>query len=435
MRIMPRALASCCALFLLALVGTGCSRTAAPTSPMKTRVARPASMTSLTPDFRGDQLLVHFRYSASPDSFCHQYSEFEAGVLPTGTTLCVGLEPTDDINARIAQFAADPRVASVEKNYYMDSPESRQVSLAFDEGFLDPSLFWDQDWTQRLGVRSSHRVSSGAGIIVAVLDTGIDPTHPAFAGRIAPGGWNYVEDNDSPVDMPMGTDSNGDGIPDEAAGHGTHVSGLVAIVAPDAKILPMRVLDSDGRGDAFTIAQAIEDAVQRGAKVINLSLGMRSESEVIAEAMEYASEHGAIIVAAAGNQPDGEDIDFPAREGPAIAVAATDASDNRASFSSYGYEVALSAPGQTIRSAYWDGGYATWSGTSMSAPMVSGAVALLRAQHASWTRYQILQRLQSTAVPLDPSLQIGVGRLDVAGAVGAAGGSGGPPHIISSDGP
>ena len=435
MRVMLRASATCCAAFLVALVGWGCSRAPAPTSPNRPRVARPAGVQGFTPDYRTDQVLVHFRYTASPDSFCHQYSETMAGELPTGTTLCVGLEPTEDLNDRMAQFAADPRVASVEKNYYLDSPESRQASAAFDEGFLDPSAFWDQDWTQRLGVRAAHRASQGGGIIVAVLDTGIDPMHPAFAGRIAPGGWNYVEDNDTPVDLPMGTDSNGDGIPDEAAGHGTHVSGLVAIVAPDAQILPMRVLDSDGRGDAFTIAQAIEDAVQRGAKVINLSLGMYSESSVIEEAIEYASEHGAIIVAAAGNQPGGEEIDFPARDNPAIAVAATDATDNRASFSSYGTGVDLSAPGVAIRSAYWDGGYATWSGTSMSTPIVSGTVALLRAEHPTWGRYQILQRMQSTAVPLDPSLQIGVGRVDVYGAAGSSGGSGGPPHLISSDGP
>ena len=139
-------------------------------------------------------------------------------------------------------------------------------------------------------------------MLVAVLDTGADTAHPVLAGRTEPG-WNYVDDTADTADVGHGVDSDGDGVRDGAVGHGTFVSGLVSLVAPRARILPERVLDSDGVGNALTVAEAIVDSVDAGADVINLSFGTSSavDSKVLDAALRYAANQDVVVVSAAGN--------------------------------------------------------------------------------------------------------------------------------------
>jgi subtilisin family serine protease len=287
------------------------------------------------------------------------------------------------------------RILSAEDNSLALPAEARQKSWAFDDGFGSLNACTMQLAAERLGIATANTVSRGSGVIVAVLDTGIDPTHPLFAGRLVPG-WDFVSNDSDPTDTRDGVDEDGDGVVDGAFGHGTHVAGIIALAAPRALIMPVRVLDNEGRGDVKTVAAGIRWAVNHGARVINLSLGMNSASSAIDIALLEAQLANVIVVAAAGNR--GAAIpEYPAASPRTIAVAASDVYDHPADFTSYGSYVDIAAPGVGIRSAYPGGQYRLWSGTSMSAPFVSGTAALLLSLHPTWSSTQVMARLRQSA--------------------------------------
>ena len=227
---------------------------------------------------------------------------------------------------------------------------------------------------------SAQLLSRGRGVKVAVIDTGV-AAHPALAGKVR-SGWDYVDDDATPDDPSRGVDSSGNGVPDEAAGHGTFVAGTVALVAPEARLTAYRVLDSDGLGTTFDAAEAITDAADAGAKVINLSFGTvdGATSQVLEDAITYARGRGAVVVAAAGNTGDSEET-FPAALPTVLSVGALAVDDTGlASFSARGGWVKVAAPGESIVGPMPGGGFARWSGTSMAAPFVAGQVALVWAK-------------------------------------------------------
>src|SRR5262249_14339001 len=157
---------------------------------------------------------------------------------------------------------------------------------------------------------------------------------------------------------------DGDGYIDEARGHGTFVAGEVSVVAPDAKLLIVRVLDSEGRGDMMNVARGIRWAVANGARVVNMSLGGYTKSDAGELAPTEVSNAGVACIAAAGNDGGPIPAEYPATSHYATSVAAIDVNDVLATFSSYGDFVDLCAPGVNVRSAFTNGTYALWSGTS-----------------------------------------------------------------------
>jgi subtilisin family serine protease len=239
---------------------------------------------------------------------------------------------------------------------------------------------------------------------VAVLDTGADLTHPALAGRLLPG-WDFVDGDADPTEM--GSEAN------HGYGHGTHVAGLVALAAPGAKIMPLRVLNPDGAGDVWTLAEALiyavdpdgNPATDDGAHVINMSLGTLSKTQLFETLSQILScedprrgklydlsdrgydgdkarcktNPGAIVVVAAGNDGSTTAKEYPAAESAngLLSVAASDVNRHLATFSNSGGWIDAAAPGDAITSAV-PGGYGTWSGTSMAAPLAAGTAALLR---------------------------------------------------------
>ena len=175
-----------------------------------------------------------------------------------------------------------------------------------------------------------------------------------------------------------GQDNDGDGHIDEAFGHGTHVSGIVHLTAPDAAIMPLRVLEADGHGNIFVIAEAIQFAVDNGADIISLSLGSAQESELMDDILkDVIEDHDVVVVAAAGNLGSNAE-QFPASEDEVLAVTSIDARSKKSDFANYGEWIDVAAPGEAILSAFPVSDHATWSGTSMAVPFVSGHAALIR---------------------------------------------------------
>lgn len=274
---------------------------------------------------------------------------------------------------------------------------NREVSLSdaryhsWPDGTSRPSS--EKEWrsqssSQQLGLSAARALSTGSGIKVAVLDTGVDLTHPVFGGR-AIAGWDYVDDDPDSGDEPGGI----------VTGHGTFIAGVVHMVAPGAKIIAMRVLDADGVGNGYVIAQAIRDAVRLGAKVINLSLGTteKLESKVLTDVIKWARSKGAITVAAAGNDGD-EEQHWPAAQPEVVSVAALDPTNTAlAPYSTRGGWVDVATIGTDLISAMPGGGYDAWSGTSMATPVVAGQLALLKSVRPKLDPKQIEDRVRETS--------------------------------------
>jgi hypothetical protein len=273
----------------------------------------------------------------------------------------------------------------------------------------------------------ARTITDGNGVVVAVIDTGVDATHPDLAGKVL-AGWSTVKK------APLAVGGANDG-----AGHGTHVAGIIAGavddagiagVAPGARILPVQVLGTDGSGTDRTVADGIDWAVAQGAKVINLSLGgsvnpFSNGGSRSCISVGAAYDADVVVIVASGNAgAAGNPRNEPASCRGAVSVAAVDERLNRTAFSSFDSTVAISAPGAAIVSALPQAlgyPYAQWDGTSMAAPHVAGVAALVRATYPEWSAQEVIDRLLSSVVDLGPAgadPEFGAGLVDAAAAVG-----------------
>jgi len=276
-------------------------------------------------------------------------------------------------------------------------------------------LFAEQSWAAVTRLPEAWDLTSGQiDLVVAVVDSGIYADHPDLVGKVLPG-YDYLRR---------------DPDPDDEVGHGTAVAGIIAAHADNAQgiagaafsviLLPLKVGDASGASSAI-IAEAIYAAVEQGASVINLSLGADTPSATLARAIDYAYERQVVIVAAAGNKPDA--VTFPASYARTISVGGAAADGTAlAPFSSRVTRVDLIAPAVGNLTTIWDGTDARWgpvSGTSFSAPMVTGVVALMRSVQPGLTVEQIRRLLTRTARPLERPGQVGTGAglLDAGAAV------------------
>jgi subtilisin family serine protease len=248
-----------------------------------------------------------------------------------------------------------------------------------------------------MGIESAWRQSTGSDVTVAIIDSGADLTHPDLvpnlwtsAGETPANGID--DDHNGYVDDVHGYDFvDHDGTPQDTNGHGTHVAGIIGArggngiggsgVAWRVRLMPIRVLDANAHGTTTAVAEGIHYAVDNGARIVNLSLAGPTPTPELEDAVQYAQAHGVPIVAAAGN--DGADLatspTYPAAYGEAnvIGVAATAPGGGLASVSDYGPGADVAAPGAQILSTALGGGYEWRTGTSMAAPQVAGALALL----------------------------------------------------------
>ena len=269
-------------------------------------------------------------------------------------------------------------------------------SKAFAETGIDPLL--DQQWgLTAIGARSVWSMTRGAGVTVAVIDSGSGP-HPDLDANLEVG-RTIIESIDSAGMVDVDADK----------GHGTHVAGIIAAVAdngiggagvaPQVRILPIRTLKSNGEGKSSDVWRAIVFAADSGAKVINLSLGGENEDPDLTAAIQYAVDRNVLVVAAAGNGAADSAPKWPAASDLTLAVTAVDRDISVTSFDQRGDYIDLAAPGTSILSTTKND-YSIQSGTSMAAAFVSGAAALLFAAQPSITAAQVRDILQRTATDI-----------------------------------
>ena len=244
---------------------------------------------------------------------------------------------------------------------------------------------------------------TGAGVKVAIIDTGIDYNHPDLNDNYV-GGIDYVNDDDDPIDD---------------NGHGTHCAGIVAAeanafgvigVAPEAWLYGVKVLDATGSGYVSDVTAGIDWSIDNGMHIISMSLGTTTDYQAVHDICDAAYyTHGILVVAAAGNdyrirgRKELDTVSYPARYDSVIAVGATDNTDTRASYSSTGSALELVAPGENIKSTFLGGTYMLLSGTSMACPHVSGTAALLLSKTPTPSASAVRSKMQDTADDLGSS--------------------------------
>jgi len=293
--------------------------------------------------------------------------------------------------------ADDPKTAVAPEGEVLTS-EADAVVTGLGVG-ADP-LRGDQWALDQVSYERAWATTKGRGVIVAVIDTGVNAAHEDLAGAVLAG-----------LDLVGGGDGRSD-----PNGHGTHVAGIIAAravngrgiagAAPDVKVLPVRVLDANGSGYTSDVAEGIIWATDHGARIINLSLGGTDPSQGMHEAIKYALSKGTLVFAAAGNSGEsGSPTIYPAAFAEPVAVGAVRSDLQRAPFSNVGSYVDVVAPGDSIVSTYQSGNleYAWASGTSMATPYAAATGALVAAAHPTWDAARVRARLEDKVRDLGPA--------------------------------
>ena len=389
-------------------------------------------------DFKPSQVVVELRTTGGNQSGQNNKEKLKKINADYGTStreslpsnsgvFLLNVPAGSSVQKTVSRMAGDQRLLYAEPNYIvrMFDGEGRHRSWGVSDAEPSPQ----ENAASALNLSSAHGISLGKEATVAVLDTGVQLDHPALASNFQDvPRYNFVENNNNPLDIATGEDEDGDGLKDEMVGHGTHVAGIVDLVAPKAKIMPLKVLTSEGIGDDFTIAEAMSYAESNGADVINLSLGSASRARVLESVSKDAIEHGVLVVAAAGNSNSAAPM-YPAAgsqvgapSGGLVAVTSVNMYGQKSDFANYGPWVDIAAPGEGVRSAFPISKYAYWSGTSMATPFVSGEAALIHAVYGTLDPTGVAERISCSARPLvdiDPSYaaKLGAGHADVAASL------------------
>ncbi len=406
------------ALLLAVLLWPATLHSQAPMEEGARSQARPPQDSASVPSYRPGQVLVKFR-PQTPQR--ERLQALDAHDLPVLGTL-IGLQvqrvaaPEGQESQIVEALSNDPRVEYAELDYTVHAtiiPNDQYFNSQWGMSKIQAPAAWDE-------------ATGGSDVTIAIIDTGVDLGHPDLNDKIVPG-WDFVND---------------DSLAQDDHGHGTHVAGIaaaetnnqqgVAGVSWGARIMPIKVLNGEGNGYYSDVAQGVLYACSHGAQILNLSLGGSEPSSTLEDALEQVYAQGCLPLAAAGN--DGHNrVDYPAKYSEAMAIAATDRYDQRASFSDYGPEIELAAPGVEIYSTLWTPGshtYGNKTGTSMSTPHVAGLAAVVWSVCPEMTNADLRGVLQSTAKDLGApgwDQYYGYGRIDAEKAVEAAG----PPPTLS----
>lgn len=269
----------------------------------------------------------------------------------------------------------DPRVVWAEDDGEADSPENTgagggsTVAAVADRTALYAR---NNNFLRQIRYASSRNIDRSM-MRVAVLDNGLSPLQPRLWMNVIASA-NYVGDGNLPHDLPWNVDSNGNGTSDEMLGHGTMVTGLIDLLAPQAKLIIVRVADSDGMATGWSLIKGLCFAVQNGARLANISLGSLLEIAALSDVLEWAESFNLQVVAPIGNNGIQDSL-YPAAYERVLCVSGLLPDDHKAPFSNWDETADVAAPATGILSTWWDGTMGIWSGTSFAAPIITGALA------------------------------------------------------------
>lgn len=358
-----------------------------------------------------NEVILRFNDESEYDEFLKMLTDRNLKLLGSSDrfmSMRIGFESYGDLFGELANL--DPSSYELETNFLVSLPG--QPGTGESPGAGDGAIPFGRDALKFIGIRDGRNLEFGKGIKVAVIDSGIQE-HETFSGK------NILE-------YDLVRDVNGNLVPiDSNNGHGTAVASIIAGsdprysgVAPAAEILSYRVLDNDGYSDSYTLAEAIIQAADSGADIINISLGSKGDSGIVRRAVDYANDAGVLIVAATGNEGVNS-ISFPAAIEGVVAVAANDALGQHVDFANSGNNLqdgGMTAPGYAVWAAWPEGEAVSFSGTSASAPFVSGAVAAVMSENqgmSAVSAYELLQNYSNEAGAPGNDIVYGVGNLNL----------------------
>ncbi|MCC2631752.1 MAG: peptidase [Patescibacteria group bacterium] len=313
----------------------------------------------------------------------------DLGIEKKGTLSAIKTDVV--VNVPSSGMNDDTLEATLRANGYEVEPDQKMNILAtpndpyYSIQWAPPIIEADKTWSTDTGSPT---------VTIAVIDTGADMAHPDLVANLLSTGYNFIAGTTNP------NDDNG---------HGTHVAGIAAAtgnngvgisgVCWSCKILPIKVMDADGVGTVSAVASGIIYATDHGAHIINLSIGGPIDSQIMADAVQYALDNDVAVVAAAGNTGTSS-LTYPAAYPGVISVASSGQGDSLSSYSNYGSWVSTAAPGENIASTYKDKSYAYLSGSSMAAPFVAGEAALLLAHNPSFNNAQLRSSIIASTDPV-----------------------------------
>jgi subtilisin family serine protease len=366
------------------------------------------------PEYIKGELLVKFKSGFSQHS--KVFSNLGLSVIEKNQLGYYRLKVKNSENFKeiLNKLEQNPAVDAAQPNYIFSISGANETKV-------NDTRFSNQWGINSINATKAWKITKGSPkIVLAIVDSGVDVTHPEFKDRIVKG---YNSEN--PLYSPR-----------DDMGHGTHVAGIAAAaannnmgivgVAPNIKIMPVKVINNYGWGNDFNIAEGIKWAADHGANIINLSLGSYWYSQILDDAVQYAHKKGAVIVTAAGNDY-GEVYNYPAALSNVLTVTASNKKNELAKFSSYSDTTDVSAPGEEIYSSFWNAKkgstYAYQSGTSMASPHVAGLAALILSVNPKLKPLEVHQIIETSTKDLGErgwDKKFGYGLIDVEKAVAKA---------------
>jgi subtilisin family serine protease/subtilisin-like proprotein convertase family protein len=381
-------------------------------------------------DYASTDILVRLRSElASSTQLTLTGNESGSPSLIASNLWKIDLSSNVSVADALASFRLDPRVEFAQPDYKIT------VQTTPNDPYFTSNMQWGLN---EIGAPTAWNHTTGSSnIIVAIIDSGIDYTNPDLASNI----WNNpntagdgIGNDYHGANFTSLTTTTGNVIDDN--GHGTHVAGIIGAVGNNGigvagvdwhvQLMALKFLDINGSGYTSGAVRAIDYAIAHHANIINASWGGGGLDQALSDAIGRAQKAGIIFVAAAGNNGTSNDTTpfYPAsyKYDNVVTVAASTSADQPAGFSDYGpHTVDLYAPGSHIWSTVLNDQYASYSGTSMAAPFVTGALALLKSEHPDWNYHQLIARLQTTVDKLPQYSNVAWGgRLDLAAALAGA---------------
>jgi hypothetical protein len=379
-------------------------------------------VSALEDPFRG-QAIMALAIGEAPDCVLAEINAWVIDSIPGEQIFLISFPEDVPVQAIIDSLLDHSGVLFAEPNYRAGMLGTYQASISFPdenapafEAGNSPADFYEQTALATIGADSAQQLSLGDEVQVAIIDIGVDLIQPLLDYVSMMPGYDFVDDDADP------TDDSG-----LVYGHGTFVSGLVALMAPDCQQIPIRAFDSNGHGNGFALAQAIHYSIDHGADVVHVSFGMYDSSLTLNRACSIAVAAGLTMVASSGNNAS-DAPSYPASLPGIIAVSAIDTLDLLAEFSSFGNFIDVCVPGVNLYSAL-AGEYAwgTWDGTPFAAALVSATCALVLTLDSSFSAVDMEEHIRATATRelqwgtvVPPDIYYGYGRLDAGSAVWGA---------------